>query len=97
MLFGIVHSLITFENYINLALYKYLDLFYITYWNDILIYSKNTKNHTYNIRKVLKHLLKYELFVKLKKYILKILKIGFFDFILTTKGIKNFFYKYWLL
>lgn len=67
---------------------KYLNLFCIAYLNNILIYLEDIKSHTYNIKKVLKYLLKYKLFVKLEKCVFEVSKISFLDFILITKGVK---------
>lgn len=41
-----------------------------------------------DIRKVLEHLLKHELFVKLEIYIFNSSKINFLGFVLTNKGAK---------
>lgn len=43
MPFGVVNGPATFQGYINSILREYLDLFYIAYWDDILIYSKDIK------------------------------------------------------
>jgi hypothetical protein len=39
ILFGLSNIPITFQAYINKILYLYLDVFYIAYINDILVYS----------------------------------------------------------
>ena len=88
MLFRIVNNLVIFQRYINSVLCNYLNLIYITYLNNILIYSKNAKTHMQDIRKVLEHLLKHELFVKLEIYIFNSSKINFLGFVLTNKGAK---------
>ena len=51
LLFGLTNGPATYQRYINDVLFKYLDVFYIAYLDDILIYSKDP--------------LKYELYVKL--------------------------------
>lgn len=91
MLFGVVNSPITFQGYINLVFYKYLNLFYIAYFDDNLIYSKDIKSYTHNVRKVLERLLKHRLFVKLEKCILRVSEISFLGFILPIEGVKRDF------
>lgn len=78
----VVNNPATFQDYTNLVLLEYLDLIYIEYLDDILIYSKDINNHSYDIRKILKRLLKNGLFMKLEKYVLKVLEISFLGFIL---------------
>lgn len=88
MPFGVVNDPATFQGYINSVLRKYLYLFCITYLDDILIYLEDIKSHTYNVKKVLKRLLKYRLFVKLDKCVFGVSEISFLGFILTTEGVK---------
>ena len=66
----------------------YLDLFCIAYLDDILIYSQNANTHTQDVRKVLEHLLKHRLFVKLEKCVFSVSEISFLGFILTTEDVK---------
>lgn len=63
---------------------------------------ENIKTHIYNVRKILKCLLKYGLFMKLEKCVFGVLEISFLSFILIIKGIKIDFLqvsmiKNWLL
>ncbi len=67
MSFELANAFVTFQNYINFALRKFLNVFVIIYLNDILIYSQNEKEHTNHVRFVLKRLRKYKLFAKLSK------------------------------
>jgi hypothetical protein len=41
MLFGLTNAPATFQNYIHTALYNILDVFYIVYLDNILIFSSN--------------------------------------------------------
>jgi hypothetical protein len=45
ILFGLSNVPITFQVYINEILYLYLDVFYITYIDDILVYSDDLTSH----------------------------------------------------
>ena len=42
MLFGLTNAPATFQALINTTLHEYLDIFVITYFNDILIHTKRT-------------------------------------------------------
>ena len=43
--FGPCNRLATFQRYINKTLFKYLNVFYIAYLDDVLIYSQNLEEH----------------------------------------------------
>jgi hypothetical protein len=45
ILFGLSNIPITFQVYINKILYPYLDVFYTTYIDDILVYSNNLTSY----------------------------------------------------
>jgi hypothetical protein len=51
----------------NNVLFNYLDDFYTTYLDDILIYSDNKLEHKHHVRKVLKCLRNVGLQIDLKK------------------------------
>ncbi len=68
MSFRLINTPATFQVYINKALDGLLNTIYITYIDDICIYSNSIKNHTNYIRQVLERLRKTDLYVKLSKY-----------------------------
>lgn len=53
MLFRFCNDPVLSQYYINDILRKYLDIFYIAYFNNILIYSKDKLKHKVHIKKVL--------------------------------------------
>jgi hypothetical protein len=53
MPFGLMNTPVTFQNYINNILAPYLDSFYTTYWDDILISFDNFEEHQQYITLVL--------------------------------------------
>ena len=61
-----------------------LNNFYIVYLNNILIYLQNNRDYTEYVRKVLKRLQQYKLFVNLKKYAFSTMKVEFLGFIVNT-------------
>jgi hypothetical protein len=44
--FGLTNSPVTFQRFINNILFDYLNVFYIIYINNILIYSQSQKEYT---------------------------------------------------
>jgi hypothetical protein len=51
--FGLSNALATFQIRINKILYLYLDVFYIIYINDILVYSNDLLEYKKHVKKVL--------------------------------------------
>ena len=43
MSFNLINALVIFQNYVNKAFKSYIDVFYVIYLNDMLIYSKSKK------------------------------------------------------
>ena len=88
MLFGVVNGPATFEGHIYSFLREYLDILFIAYLDDILIYSVDCSKYKEAVCLILKRLLKHSLFVKLGKCMLSVTEISFLGFILTTYGVR---------
>ena len=70
----------TFQANINLALCEYIDQFVIAYFNDIVVYLDTVNEHMQHVQLMLQKLRKFNLFVKLSKYIFDIIEIEFVGF-----------------
>ena len=86
MPFGPVNAPASFQAYINEALREYLDDFVVVYLDDILIFSKSMKNHTFHVRLVLEKLRKFSLQVKLSKCLFDQTENEFLGFIVNRNG-----------
>ena len=67
---------------------EHLDNFFVIYSNNILIFSKNEKNHEKRVCLVLEKLYKRGLYAKLEKYLFHQTEMEFLRFIATTEGLK---------
>jgi Reverse transcriptase (RNA-dependent DNA polymerase) len=67
MLFGLTNVLIIYQALINNILREYLDDFIVIYLDDIFIYSKNEKEHTGHVIKVLETLKRIRLKINEEK------------------------------
>ena len=64
-----------------------LDIIYIVYLNDIVVYSNNYKAHTHHVRIVLERLREYKLYINLKKCLFYVTSINFLGFIVSVNGV----------
>nr|GFB54745.1 putative reverse transcriptase domain-containing protein [Tanacetum cinerariifolium] len=74
MPFGLTNAPTVFIDLMNRVCKPYLDKFVIVFIDDILIYSKDEKEHEEHLRQILKFLKKEELYAKFSKYEFWILK-----------------------
>jgi len=87
MPFRLTNAPATFQAYINKALSGLLDIIYMVYLNNIIVYSNNYKAHTYYMRMVLERLREYKLYINLKKYSFYITSIDFLGFIVSVNRV----------
>jgi Reverse transcriptase (RNA-dependent DNA polymerase) len=87
MPFNLINASTTFQSYINEALRGYLDIFYIIYLDDIMVYSERVEDHEEHVRKVLERLRQYNLYIKLLKYLFSVEELEFLGYIIRILGI----------
>ena len=68
MPFGLTNAPAVFMCLMNNIMHKYIDKFVVVFINDILIYSKNEKEHKEHLWIVLQELREQQLFAKFSKY-----------------------------
>jgi len=87
MPFSLTNAPATFQSYINRALSGLVDVIYVVYLDDILIYSASQAEHMRNTRTMLERLRKFQLFANLKKCEFDIDCVEFLGFIISTIGV----------
>ena len=65
--FELTNALANFQSYIYLTLREYLNIFYIVYFDNILIYLNDKKVHEKYVRLIFEKLRKFKLFANVKK------------------------------
>ena len=88
MPFKLANALATFQAYINYAMKGLLDVVYIVYLDDILVYSKDPSKHKEDVKQVLERLRKFELYINLKKCQFKTAEVEFLGFVVGTSGVQ---------
>ena len=88
MPFGLCNSSVSFQNYINDTLQKYLNNFCTVYLDDILIYSKIEAEHEIHVKCVLQKLREVSLQADITKCTFHVKEIPYLELIIITKEIK---------
>ena len=88
MPFGLANAPATFQNMINDILREYLDQGVLAYLDDILIYSKDMREHVALVKKVLQKLKENHLAVAAHKSIFHALEVEFLGYLVNQEGVK---------
>jgi hypothetical protein len=88
LLFGLTNAPAFFMKLMNKVLMEELDKFVVVFIDNILIYSKNRKDHERHLWIVLGRLRAHQLYAKLSKCEFRLEKIAFLGHILTVEGIE---------
>jgi len=87
MPFRLTNAPVIFQAYINKALLGLLDIIYMVYLNNIIVYSNNYEAYTHYVRIVLERLREYKLYINLKKCLFYITSIDFLGFIISVNRV----------
>ncbi|GJX23076.1 putative reverse transcriptase domain-containing protein [Tanacetum coccineum] len=87
MPFGLTNAPTIFIDFMNRVCKPYLDKFVIVFIDDIIIYSKNKKEHEEHLKEILGLLKKEELYAKFSKCEFWILKVQFLSHVIDSQGI----------
>lgn len=87
MPFGLTNAPATFQRLMNYVLRDYINKICVVYLDDILIYSKNEKEHSEHVSTIINVLRKHQLYAKKSKCEFYVPKIQFLGHELSAKGI----------
>ncbi|GKD61136.1 putative reverse transcriptase domain-containing protein [Tanacetum coccineum] len=87
MPFGLTNAPALFMDLMNRVCKPYLDKFVIVFIDDILVYSKDEKEHEEHLKAILELLKKEQLYAKFSKCEFWILKVQFLGHVIDSRGI----------
>nr|GEX17784.1 putative reverse transcriptase domain-containing protein [Tanacetum cinerariifolium] len=87
MPFGLTNAPVVFMDLTNRVCKPYLDKFVIVFIDDILIYSKDEKEHEEHLKTILELLKEEKLYAKFSKCEFWIPKVQFLDHVIDSRGI----------
>jgi hypothetical protein len=87
MPFGLTNPLAYFMYMMNKVFLEYLDKFVVVFIDDILVYSRNEKEHEGHIRLVLQKLRDHKLYAKLSKCEFWLKQVTFLGHVISKGGI----------
>jgi hypothetical protein len=87
MPFGLTNAPAIFQHLMNDIFQEFLDNFVVCYLNDIMIFSKNEKDHEKHVRMLLQKLHNVELYAKLEKCIFHQPQVEFLGYIVSGEGL----------
>nr|GFA87542.1 putative reverse transcriptase domain-containing protein [Tanacetum cinerariifolium] len=87
MPFGLTNAPAVFMDLMNRVCKPYLDKFVIVFIDDILIYSKDEKEHEEHLKEILELLKKEELYAKFSNCEFWIPKVQFLSYVIDSQGI----------
>ena len=88
MLFGLMNAPGSFQHFINDTIRDFLDIFYTTLLDDILIYSNTLKENKEHVRLVLERLSAAGIHLKLEKCMFHIQEVDYLGLVITPGGLK---------
>jgi len=87
MPFGLTNAPATFQSLMNDILVGLLRKFVLVFFDDILVYSANWKDHLYHLEVVLNILPKHQLFARFSKCCFRVQQIDYLGHTLSGSGI----------
>nr|GEY48874.1 putative reverse transcriptase domain-containing protein [Tanacetum cinerariifolium] len=92
--FGLTNAPAVFMDFMNRVCRPYLDKFVIVFINDILIYSKDEKEHEEHLKAILELLKKEELYAKFSKCEFWIPKVQFLGHVIDSQGLAGYYRRF---
>ena len=87
MPFGLTNAPAIFQHLMNDVFCEFLDHFVVVYFDDILVFSKNEKDHENHVQLILEKLRSAGLYAKLEKCVFYQSQVEFLGYIISGEGL----------
>jgi len=87
MPFGLTNALVLFQQWMNEILNEYLDIFWVAYLDDILIFSQNLEDHRRHVRTILRRVEETGLTLKASKCEFHTTEIVYLGYVISPQGL----------
>ena len=87
MLFGLTNAPAVFMNLMNRVFIDFFNQFVIMFIDDILVYSRNEREHEIHLRLVIQCLREHQLYAGFDKYSFWLKEVAFLGHIMNYQGI----------
>ena len=87
MPFGLTNALAIFQHLMNDVFREFLDHFVVVYLDNILVFSKNEKDHKNHVQLVLEKVHSARLYAKLEKCLFHQPQVEFLGYIISGEGL----------
>jgi hypothetical protein len=87
MSFGLTNAPSYFMYLMNKVFMEYLDMFFVVFIDDTLVYSKTEEEHEEHLRLMLEKLRANQLYAKLSKCEFWLMQVAFLGHIISTGGV----------
>ncbi|MBW0473630.1 hypothetical protein O181_013345 [Austropuccinia psidii MF-1] len=88
MPFGLTNAPASFQNLVNDICYDLLDVYFVVYLDDIMVFSKSEEYHITHVSTVLSRLRANNLFAKASKFMFHVSSVEYMGYIVSSEGLK---------
>ncbi|MBW0498146.1 hypothetical protein O181_037861 [Austropuccinia psidii MF-1] len=88
MPFGLTNSPASFQNLVNDIFQDILDVYFVVYLDDIMVFSKSEEEHVTHVSTVLSKLRANNLFAKASKCLFHVSSVEYLGYVVSSEGLK---------
>ncbi|MBW0512068.1 hypothetical protein O181_051783 [Austropuccinia psidii MF-1] len=88
MPFGLTNAPASFQNLVNDVFQDLLDVYFVVYLDDIMVFSQSEEEHATHVSIVLSRLRANNLFAKASKCLFHVSSVEYLDYVVSSKGLK---------
>ncbi|MBW0539293.1 hypothetical protein O181_079008, partial [Austropuccinia psidii MF-1] len=88
MPFGLTNAPASCQNLVNDISYDLLDIYFVVYLDEIMVFSKSEEEHVTHVSTVLARLIANNLFAKASKCLFRVSSVEYLGYVVSSEGLK---------